>query len=217
MTRSAIHLNRSAVRVLTQLREGPRTVEDLTRSLRITSNAVRNQLRKLLDANLVTRSGTRPGASKPSVLYAITLEGQVQFSTIYLPVLTQFLRVAERRCSRAQLAPMMRETGKALASRYRKPAGDIRERAQAASRLLASFGGLPQVRQNGGIIIRSAGCPLAVLTSEHPAACNILEGLLAEFISAPVKSCCIRSDEPKCCFEVGGHVNGGTSRRVKQT
>lgn len=214
MTLPAVHLNSPAGRVLAQLREGPRTVEDLAKSLRITSNAVRNQLRKLLDANLVTRSGTRPGASKPSTLYDITLEGQIQFSTIYIPVLTQFLRVAERRCSRSQLAPMMRETGKSLGTRYRKPSGNVRERAQAATRLLASFGGLPEIRQNGGIIIRSAGCPLAALTSEHPAACNILEGLLTEFISVPVKSCCIRGQEPRCCFEVGAQTRPRTARHT---
>ena len=47
-------------------------VEDLARALRLTDNAVRNQLRRLVAANLAVRSGLRPGPSKPSVLYAIT-------------------------------------------------------------------------------------------------------------------------------------------------
>jgi predicted ArsR family transcriptional regulator len=63
------------------------TVEELAKVMHITPNAVRNQLHKLLDANLVIRSGTRPGASKPSGVYSTTVEGQAQFSTIYLKVL----------------------------------------------------------------------------------------------------------------------------------
>jgi len=84
--------------VLAQLRHRPMTVEELAKLLGLTSNAIRNQLTKLLAANMVNRSGSRPSASKPSTLYSITLEGQIQFSTLYLPVLTEFLGVAEGQC-----------------------------------------------------------------------------------------------------------------------
>ena len=92
---SQLKPNSPARKVLAELRHGPRTVEQISTSLRLTPNAVRNQLRKLQEAELAVRSGARPGTSKPSALYAITLEGQIQFSTLYLPVLTHFLRVAE--------------------------------------------------------------------------------------------------------------------------
>ena len=95
MTTSLTRLSEPARRVLSQLRHRRMTVEELAKALRLTANAVRNQLRKLEAAHLVVRSGSRPGVSKPSSLYSITLEGQVQFSTLYLPVLTEFLEVAE--------------------------------------------------------------------------------------------------------------------------
>lgn len=198
-----VRVNSAATNVLSQLRHGPKTVEELAKALRLTGNAIRNQLRKLQADNLVIRSGTREGISKPSILYAITLEGQIEFSTLYLPVLTQFLRVAEGQCSNAQLAAFMSATGKSLAARYPKPGGTLRERARGAARLLKSFGGVAEVRtRDGELIIRSLACPLAALTSEHPAACNVLEGLLADYIGASVKSCCSLTDEPRCCFEV---------------
>src|SRR5205814_729238 len=103
----AISLSEPARSVLSQLRHRPMTVEELARGLHLTPNAVRNQLTKLQDANLVIRSGSRPGVSKPSSLYAITLAGQVQFSTLYLPVLTEFLEVAEGQCSGKQLRKFM--------------------------------------------------------------------------------------------------------------
>jgi len=51
------------------------TVEELANQMHLTLNAVRNQLSKLQESNLVVRSGTRPGVSKPSAVYSITLEG----------------------------------------------------------------------------------------------------------------------------------------------
>ncbi|MEO8194083.1 MAG: ArsR family transcriptional regulator [Gemmatimonadales bacterium] len=198
-----IRLSLPATKVLAQLRNGPRTVDELAKALHLTPNAVRNQLAKLQTLSLTARSGARPSASKPSVLYSITLEGQIQFSTLYLPVLTQFLQVAERRCSGAQLETFMGETGKALAMRYHKPAGGLRERVNAAARLLTSFGGVCEVRSaNKKLVIRSAGCPLGALTSDHPAVCKVLECLLSEYLETRVGKCCSYFEEPRCCFEV---------------
>jgi predicted ArsR family transcriptional regulator len=189
-------------------------VEQIATSLRLTPNAVRNQLQKLQDAGLAVRSGARPGASKPSALYAITLEGQIQFSTLYLPVLTQFLRVAEGRCSGTQLDSFMSETGKSLALRYPKPTGGARDKVNSAARLLKTFGGITEVRsRNGSMTISSLGCPLSALTTENPAACKVLEGFLEEYLSTPVRICCNRDDEPKCCFEL---ATPSAERRASQ-
>ncbi len=203
ISRSTNRVKAPAVKVLAELRHGPKTVDELARALGLTGNAVRNQLRKLESENFVTRSGTRAGTSKPSTLYAITLEGQVQFSTLYVPVLTQFLRVAEGQCSGIQLESFMTQTGKSLASRYPKRPGAVRDRTRAAAALLKSFGGVTEMRApDGQFVIRSLVCPLAALTSEQPAACHILRGLLTEYIGRPVKICCNRTEEPKCCFEI---------------
>lgn len=179
------------------------TVEELANLMHVTANAVRNQLSKLQDANLVVRSGARPGISKPSGVYSITLEGQTQFSTIYLPVLMQFLRTAEEECSQAQLIAFMRDTGKSLAARYPKPTGNVKARVNAAARLLRTFGGIPEVRaRNGSLVIQSLGCPLSALTSKNAAACTIIEGLVSEYVGSPARTCCIRDPAPRCCFEI---------------
>ena len=209
---TGVRLNGAAGKVLSLLRHGAMTVEELAKGLRLTDNAVRNQLRKLQEANLVNAAGKRPGASKPSTLYAITLEGQIQFSTLYLPVLTQFLAVAEGQCSGKQLDSFMLETGKSLASRYPKPSGRVKRRVHAAARLLRSFGGVAEVATRDGILtIRSRACPLAALTSENPAACRVLEGFLEAQIGARVTVCCGRKPEPQCCFEVSPVSKGSAT------
>lgn len=204
MSVSLLRPTSPARKVLAELRHGPRTVEQIATSLRLTSNAVRNQLRKLQEAELAVRSGARPGASKPSALYAITLKGQVQFSTLYLPVLTHFLRVAEGKCSGTQLESFMTETGESLAARYAKPSGGVKGKVHSAARLLRTFGAIAEVQtRNGSMMIRSLSCPLSALTAENAAGCRILEGFLERYLSMPVRICCVREEEPKCCFEVG--------------
>jgi predicted ArsR family transcriptional regulator len=186
------------------------TVEDLAGRLRLTANAVRNQLAKLQGFNLVVRTGSRPGTSKPSILYAITLEGQVQFSTIYVPVLTQFLRTAEEECKGKDLVNFMTATGRELGKRYRKPSGRLRARANAAARLLKNLGGIPQVRsRNGSLVIESRGCPLSALTAENAAACRIIEGLVSEYVGVPARTCCVRDPTPRCCFELDQKADQG--------
>jgi len=195
--------NTPAHRVLDQLRHGPMTVDELAGRLRLTANAVRNQLVKLEESNLVGRVGHRPGISKPSLVYGITLEGQIQFSTIYVPVLTQFLRTAEEECSSDELSGFMSETGKALAKRYTKPTGTVRARTNAAARLIKTLGGLPEVRsRDGSVVIQSLDCPLSALTSENAAACRILEGLITEYVGAQAHTCCVRHPVPRCCFQI---------------
>src|SRR5437868_13355590 len=203
MTTSLIRLSEPARSVLSLLRHRPMTVEELAKALHLTPNAVRNQLRKLETANFAARSGSRPGVSKPSILYSITLEGQVQFSTLYLPVLTEFLEVAEGQCSGKQLKSFMRDTGESLARRYPKPSGTLKDRTNDGARLLKSFGGIMAVQgRDGSIVLRSSGCPLAALTARNSAACRVIEGLLTEYLSASVATCCDLAAEPRCCFEV---------------
>src|SRR3982751_6893717 len=107
MATSLINPGEPARIILTQLRHRPMTVDELARALRLTHNAIRNQLRKLESTRLVERRGSRPGVSKPSAVYSITLSGQVLFSTLYLPVLTEFLQVAEGQCAGKQLESFM--------------------------------------------------------------------------------------------------------------
>ena len=97
----------------------------------------------------------------------------------------------------------MLDTGKSLANRYPKPPGGLKHRVHSAVKLLSSFGGVAEARtHDGALVIRSRSCPLGALTSENAAACKVLEGLLAEYLSASVTICCNLEEVPQCCFEV---------------
>lgn len=213
MATPIIPQNSPAGKVLAHLRHGAMTVEELARAMRITPNAVRNQLAKLKQANLIVQAGTRPGVSKPSSIYAITMEGQAQFSTLYLPVLTLFFRIGQEKCSPRQVEAFMTETGKQLASRFARPTGDLKTRVHSAARLLKSIGGIPEVRtQNGSFVIQSLGCPLSALTSENKAACKVIEGLISAHIGARARTCCEHEPDPRCCFDIGGGKERAAAR-----
>jgi hypothetical protein len=44
--------------------------------------------------------------------------------------------------------------------------------------------------------------PLSALTGKQPAVCRAMETVVSEIVDAPVRECCDRSSQPKCCFEI---------------
>ena len=199
------HLDETAAgRIMARLRRGSMTVDDLASALDLTGNAIRAQLAVLERDGLVWRTGLRAGTSKPARLYALTSEAELLFSRAYVPVLTELLHVLAAQLGAQEFDGVMREVGRRLMADRPRPTGDARQRAEAASELLNALGGLARVEErNGGLMIRSDGCPLAMATRRHPEACNAVESLLGEFSGLAVAKCCDREERLRCCFEIG--------------
>ena len=195
----------AAGRILALLRRASMTVDDLAGGLGLSGNAIRAQLAALERDGLVERAGERRGASKPAKVYALTREADLLFSRAYIPVLTELLQVLDSKLERGEFDAVMREVGARLMGDRRRSAGDALQRAQAACDLLNSLGGLARVeQQDGTLMIRSDGCPLAAATQRHPEACNAMESLLSEFTGLRVAKCCDREERLRCCFELSG-------------
>ena len=93
--------------------------------------------------------------------------------------------------------------GEIAASRKLPAAATLDERLKHMLKLLEEFGGHAHTeRTNGTIIIRSANCPLAEVTADHPEVCQMLETLCSKTIGKPVASVVNAMEEPKCVFEV---------------
>ena len=179
------------------------TVDEIAARLGLTGNAIRPQLAALERDGMIQRSGIRRGTSKPSQIYALSPEAELMFSRAYPPILTELLHVLSAKVAPADFDALMREVGSRLLADRPRPIGTAPQRAQAASKLLNELGGLARVEeQDGGLVIRSDGCPLAAATLRHPEACNAVESLLAEFTGLLVRKCCDREERPRCCFEV---------------
>ena len=192
-------------RVLTHLRRGPATVEELSRALDLTDNAIRAHLTSLERDGLLRQAGVRrgPGAGKPAAVYQLSPDAEVRFSRAYAPVLTALLEELTTRLPSEETEALMREAGGRLASSLPSHATSREDRVREAAALLNALGGDVSVEpEPGGFRIRGSGCPLSATVSRRPEACRALQGLLAQAIGAPVGLCCEQGTRPRCCFTV---------------
>jgi DeoR family suf operon transcriptional repressor len=197
-------------RIMTLLQTKPLTVEELATPLGLTANAVRSQLTAMERDGLVRRAGRRPGTTRPSHIFELTVEVEHLLSRAYIPLLSHLVHTFADRLPTKQVEALLRETGKALGeelSAGRRPSGPLRSRVTLASQLLnEELGALTHVEKNGAFVIRGVGCPLSALTGKHPGVCMAMESLVGEIVGAPAHECCIREGRPRCCFKIGGHA-----------
>lgn len=193
-------------RIVTLLRAGGLTAEDLASSLRLTQSAVRAHVAAMERDGVVQRVGKRAGTTRPSHVFELTPEVEQLLSKAYIPVLTHLVRVSARALPAEQLEALLRLTGRELAdelSAGTRIPGRLKARATAASDLMNEhLGALTHVESNGRIVIRGAGCPLAALTGKHPGFCLAMESMVSAIVGVPAHECCSREDRPRCCFEI---------------
>ena len=200
-------------RIVSLLRRGTDTVEELSRLLGLTDNAVRAHLETLSRDGLVERRGMRRGLRKPHFSYALTNDAEQLFPKAYPTLLNQLLAVLKQRLSPVELEAVLRETAVLLAGdqTQRRDDESIESRAQKVIETLEALGGAPGLkREEDKLVISSfTSCPFAPTVSDHPEVCRLAEILLSEVAGVEVKEHCQRGETPVCSFEMtatGSHV-----------
>jgi len=194
-------------RVLGLLRRGGMTADELAEALGLTDNAVRAHLATLERDGFVQPQGERRDGrvGKPATLYQVSPDAEPLFSKAYLPLLTTLLATLGERFTAKELSGLLADVGSRLAADVGHASGDLSQRVQAASNLLNQLGGLSAVEEveAGALyLIQSRGCPVGVAVKERPEVCEAIVTLLSELTRASVRSCCVRTGRPSCCFEV---------------
>jgi len=199
-------LDSSRGRIVTLLRRGALTADDIASELQVTRSAIRAQITGMERDGVVRRAGQRPGATRPSHVFELTPDVEQLLSSAYIPLLTQLVDVFAAGLPADQLETMLRQAGKKLADEMaggKRPAGNLAARVAMASEMMnEQLGATTHVEGNGGYVIRGFGCPLAALTGKHPGVCLAMESLVAEIVGVPVRECCDRAERPQCCFEI---------------
>jgi predicted ArsR family transcriptional regulator len=199
-------LDSSRGRIVTLLRRGGLTADDIAAKLKLTTSAVRAQLGGMERDGVVHRVGQRAGTTRPAQVFELTPEVEQLLSPAYVPLLTQFVRVFTRGLPAKDVDALMREAGRGLADELLGedgPHGSLRARVTLVSNLMnEQLGAVTHVEGNGLLVIRGAGCPVAALTGKHPAVCLAMESFVAQVVGAPTRECCDRSARPRCCFEI---------------
>jgi predicted ArsR family transcriptional regulator len=206
-------------RIVTLLRGGGLTADDIASKLGVTRSAIRAQITGMERDGVVRRAGQRPGTTRPSHLFELTPEVEQLLSSAYVPLLTQLVDVFADGLPADQLEGMLRKAGQKLADELspgKRPTGNLARRVALASEMMnQQLGAMTHVESNGKYIIRGVGCPLAALTGKQPGVCLAMETLVAEIVGVPVHECCDRSERPQCCFEIGSRAQRHrTSERV---
>jgi DeoR family transcriptional regulator, suf operon transcriptional repressor len=199
-------LDSSRGRIVTVLRTGGLTADDIARTLGLTRSAVRLQITAMERDGVVRKVGKRPGTTRPSYVFELTPEVEQLLSKAYIPLLTGLVDVFAEALPADQIEALLRKIGIGLAqqvTRGKRVSGGLESRAAAASALMNEhLGAMTRVESNGAITIRGAGCPLAALTGKHKGVCLAMESLVTAIVGVPVKECCDRDDRPQCCFEM---------------
>lgn len=202
-------------RMVTLLRRSRRTVAELARALGLTDNGVRAHLAILERDGVVRQRGSvrrSSGGGKPAYVYELTSEAEDLFPKAYAPVLGRLLDVLAERLGLEESEALLRSVGRRLVEGKTVPPDSTRARLEAAADVLSELGGLAELEeQDGTLIIRGYGCPLAAVTPDHPEVCRLAEALVAEVAGVPVHERCDRSERPRCCFEVAS-ANDVTQR-----
>jgi predicted ArsR family transcriptional regulator len=194
--------------LLSLMRRGARTVDELAAALGLSDNAIRNHLSTLERDHLVRQAGVRrtTGAGKPALLYELHPEAEPLFSRAYPPVLAALMETLVAACPPDQAEALLREMGRRLAQQVGgRAAGSLDNRVRTAAAAMVALGGDIEVtRADGALRIRGSGCPLSAAVSKRPELCHAMETLVAEVAGANARMCCEHGERPRCCFAIDG-------------
>lgn len=194
-------------RVVTLLRRGHRTVDELAQALAVTDNAIRTHLVALERDGFVTQGESRRGGGKPAFTYQLTPEAERLFPKAYGVLLQQLLDVLGERLPHDVIADALREVGHRLAAGHSPATGDLRERVEQALVLLGDLGGLAEADvSEDRVLIEGYSCPLAAAVEGNADACLLAETLLSDLLGVPVRQVCDQGPPPRCRFEIPAAV-----------
>jgi predicted ArsR family transcriptional regulator len=190
--------------IVTLLRAGHRSVDELAEALGLTDNAIRAHLTALQREQIVESIGVRREGTvgKPAAIYGIAPGAQPLFSRAYSPLLSALLAELRAHAAPSAMRKLLKRVGKRMPPRERATGG-LEARAQAASNLLNELGGSTHVeRQANAFVICGHGCPLSEAVVDCPEVCGAVEQMLSDLTGARVSESCDRSGPPNCQFRV---------------
>jgi predicted ArsR family transcriptional regulator len=195
-------------RIVLLLRQSHKTVNDLSRDLDLTDNAVRAHLLSLERDRLVESAGTIKGIRKPHVIYRLTDEARHIFPKSYDSLLNRLLDVLKNRLPTRSLSSILYDVGTMIGrSKEIHSVSPLNKRVDAALDSLKELGGAATATEEGGLVlIKSESCPFADAVAEHPEVCKVAESMVAEIVGLRTTETCDRSSTPKCRFKIEADV-----------
>lgn len=179
------------------------TVDELSKGLKITRNAVRQHLAALDSNGLITPGATRPSGGRPHQLYALTEKGNEIFPRHYTWFAQLVLESVKQEHGAEGLGDRLDAIGASVAKQLRSqyPALDTREQkvgklAEVMDQL--GYDAKIAAAPRGAAVIEADNCVFHSLAIKDPEICRLDLALLETFTDSRV--------EHQECMARGGNV-----------
>ena len=191
------------LRMLLQRKTGM-TVDELSRTLQITRNAVRQHLAVMERDGLVAQSATRPTGGRPEQLYVLGEKGIELFPRHYSWFSQLLIESMIEEAGREALADRLAGLGRRVAEKLRTQSPAPEDPARRVAPLAQVMTGLGYharaVEAAPGLpLIEADNCVFHHLAARYPEVCRFDLALLSAYVGAEVehRECMVRGGQ--CC------------------
>jgi predicted ArsR family transcriptional regulator len=191
------------LRLLLQRKTGM-TVDELSRTLQITRNAVRQHLAVMGRDGLVAQSATRPTGGRPEQLYVLGAKGIELFPRHYSWFSQLLIESMIEEAGREALANRLAGLGRRVAEQLRVQSPvpeDPARRVAPLAQLMTGLGYHARAVEAGpGLpVIEADNCVFHHLAARYPEVCRFDLALLSAYVGAEVehRECMVRGGQ--CC------------------
>ena len=179
------------------------SVDELSKGLKITRNAVRQHLGALQGGGLVEQSATRPSGGRPQQLHALTEKGKELFPRHYTWFAELVVESIKREDGAEGLGARLDGIGSEVAEELRTQYPTLKTREQKVEKLAEVMQGLGYEARNappsrGAPVIEAENCVFHSLAQKNPEICRLDLALLETFTDS-------RVDHQECMAR-GGNV-----------
>lgn len=189
--------------IVSLLRRGSRTVNELAEALGLTDNAVRAHLAGLERDGLVAQEGVRRGIGKPAHVFELTPEAEGLFPKAYAFLAANLVEELRARVGEEGLADALRAIGRRAGEAAGVAGADPVARLGGTLAVLEALGSDAEVtREDGHAHLRGHTCPLSSVVAEEPRVCGLLEGFVEGATRAVTRQHCEHGPRPRCRFEL---------------
>lgn len=177
------------------------TVDELSKSLAITRNAVRQHLAGLVADGLVAAGSTRPSGGRPERLYLLTAAGRESFPRRYSWFAALLVDAIREDAGPDGLRRRLASIGSAVAREMRARYPGLtsrRRRIEKLSEVMEELGYDTHGATHGGHTVEAFNCVFHDLAKANPEVCQFDLALLSSFTDSRV--------EHVECMAKGGNV-----------
>ena len=179
------------------------TVEELSKGLKITRNAVRQHLAALESDGLIALGPTRPSGGRPQQLYALTEKGKEVFPRHYSWFAQLVIEAIKREHGAEGMRKRLSEIGSVVATQLRTQHPGLETRAQKVERLAVVMDQLGYNARTAAVsdkspVIEADNCVFHELAVKNPEVCHFDLAMMGTFTDSKV--------DHQECMARGGNV-----------